>query len=163
MKFQVNHNQFQIMKRRLFRIVVALAATLSSQRALAQSAAIAWHAFGSGGGASTGGVYSVRSTVAQSTGAGSAASGPYSAVSGFGALYVLQSTNAPRLTISRTTTNTVMISWPSPSTGWTLRQTTDVKTGSWVSPAESVSDDGAVKFIVVSPPTGNRYYRLVKP
>jgi hypothetical protein len=35
-------------------------------------------------------------------------------------------TAVPLLTISRTNTNTVVVSWPSPSTGWDLQQNGDL-------------------------------------
>jgi hypothetical protein len=67
------------------------------------------------------------------------------------------------LTITRTTTNTVLVSWPSPSTGWNLQQNTNVNTTNWVTPPESVTDDGTAKSILVNPPAGNRFYRLRNP
>lgn len=155
--------QIQIMKTLFLLAASALSLSIVAHRATAQYATLGSASVGSGGGTSAGGVYSARSSVGQTAASQAASGGPYSTISGFGALYLLQSTNAPWLEIRRTATNTVLISWPSPSTGWALRQTTNVKTGTWVAPAEPVGDDGAVKFIVVNPPTGSRYYRLVKP
>ena len=71
--------------------------------------------------------------------------------------YVL--TNAPALAVSLTKTNTAMVSWPSPSTGWTLQQNTDLTTGNWVaSPAPT--DNGTIKYLIVNPPAGNLFFRL---
>jgi hypothetical protein len=50
-----------------------------------------------------------------------------------------------------------------PSTGWSLQQNTDLATTNWVTPAETINNDGTNKFIIVKPPTGNRYYRLKNP
>ncbi len=69
----------------------------------------------------------------------------------------------PTLTISTSGTNTVVISWPTPSTGFNLQVNTNLATTNWVTPAETVSDDGTNKSIIVNPPTGNRFYRLFKP
>ncbi len=68
----------------------------------------------------------------------------------------------PRLTAWGTSTNTVVVSWPSPSTGFTLQQNTNISTTDWVGIPQTVTDDGTNKFIIVNPPTGKRFYRLVK-
>lgn len=67
------------------------------------------------------------------------------------------------LSISLTTSNTAVVYWPSPSTGWNLQQNNDLGTTNWVAPAETTNNDGTNKFITVNPPTGNRFYRLIKP
>ena len=74
--------------------------------------------------------------------------------------YVL--TNAPALAVSLTA-NTAMVSWPSPSTGWTLQQNTDLTTTNWSTPPEAVTDNGTIKYIIVNPPMGNLFYRLLQP
>lgn len=89
--------------------------------------------------------------------------GNFSLTGGFWALSVIQTAGSPLLTIVATPTNTVMVSWPSPSTGFRLQQTIDLNTGPWTTPSEPINDDGTVKFVVVNPPLGNRFYRLVKP
>ena len=68
------------------------------------------------------------------------------------------------LTITRTTPNTMAITWPSPSTGFTLQQNTNsVSSLNWSNVVTVPTDDGAAKTIIVNPPTGNRFYRLFKP
>jgi hypothetical protein len=69
----------------------------------------------------------------------------------------------PSLNISKTTTNAALISWPAPWNGWALQQITNLHTTNWESPQEPVNDDGAMKSIVVNPPAGSRFYRLIKP
>jgi beta-propeller repeat-containing protein len=70
----------------------------------------------------------------------------------------------PSLNVARTTTNTVALSWPSPSTGFTLQQTTNgLATVNWSNVVATPSDDGTTKTVIVDPPTGNRFYRLVHP
>jgi hypothetical protein len=78
----------------------------------------------------------------------------------WGIIATVQTVNAPQLSIQLTATNTVIISWPSPSPGFNLQQNINLATGTWVAPSESVGNNGTIKFIVVSPPTGNRVYRL---
>ena len=69
----------------------------------------------------------------------------------------------PALSISLTTTNTAVISWPYPSTGWNLQQNTDPATQNWVAPSEPVNNNGTDHFIIVGPSTGTRLYRLSSP
>jgi hypothetical protein len=80
-----------------------------------------------------------------------------------GAAYLF-SPVVPRLTIRRTTTNTVAVSWPSPSTGWTLQQNTNgVASVNWSNAPGTIQGDGTIKTLIVNPPEGNRFYRLFKP
>lgn len=75
--------------------------------------------------------------------------------------YVLSGT-APTLTVSLTPTNTVLVSWPSPSAGWNLQQNSTLTTTNWVPPPESVTDNGTNKFITANLPAGNRFFRLMQ-
>jgi len=79
---------------------------------------------------------------------------------GFWSLAGLPTTGAPLLTIRSTSTNTALVSWPSPSTGFTLQQDTDPQAAGWVPVLQTVSDDATNKFGIVRPPAGNRFYRL---
>jgi hypothetical protein len=69
----------------------------------------------------------------------------------------------PVLAVSRTATNSVVVSWPSAFTGWNPQQTTNLAGTNWNTPAETVQDDGTNKFIIVSPAAGNVFYRLKNP
>jgi hypothetical protein len=129
----------------------------------AQNFSLDWSTIDGGGGASTGGVYAVSATIGQPD-AGKMSGGNFTVDGGFWAIIAsVQSPGAPLLIISRTATNTVMVSWPSPSIGFNLKQNTDLRTTNWTTPSETVQDNGAIKFIIVNPPVGNRFYRLVKP
>ena len=71
---------------------------------------------------------------------------------------------APSLTIFRSPTNTVIVSWPSPSTGFGLQQNTNsVSSINWSNVTTGILDDGTNKSLLVNPPTGSRFYRLYKP
>jgi hypothetical protein len=129
----------------------------------AQSYSINWYKVAGGGGTSTGGVYAVSGTVGQPDAGGPMTGGNYSLTGGFWALYAVQTPGAPFLTIFRTATNTAVVQWPSPSTGWNLQQNTNLGTTNWVAPLETVNDDGTNRFIIVNPPAGNRFYRLFHP
>jgi hypothetical protein len=126
----------------------------------AQNYSINWFKVSGGGGASAGGSYQVSGTIGQHDAGGPMTGGPYSLTGGFWALYAVQILGAPKLTITLTTTNTAMVSWPSPSTGFNLQQNNDLTTVNWVTPAEPVTDNGTIKYIIVNPPVGNRFYRL---
>ena len=128
-----------------------------------QQYSIDWYKVSGGGGTSTGGVYSVSGTVGQPDAGGPMTGGNFSLTGGFWALYALQGTNAPLLSIKLTTTNTAMVYWLSPSTGYNLQVNTDLATANWVPPGESVTDNDTIKYIIISPPSGRRFYRLKSP
>jgi hypothetical protein len=149
----------------LFKILPAIAALLLPAAASAQSYSIDWYKISGGGGMnSTGGVYSVSGTIGQHDAGGPMTGGNYSVTVGFWALYAVQTPGAPLLSIVRTTTNTVAVFWPSPSTGWTLQQNTNgIATVNWSNALGTIQDDGTTKTLIVNPPTGNRFYRLKSP
>ena len=137
---------------------------LCASSSSAQSYSIDWFTIDGGGGTSTGGVYSVTGTIGQPDAGSPMTGGNFSVTGGFWSLLsVVQSPGAPLLSIRLTSTNTALVSWPSPSTGFTLRQNTNVNTTNWVGASETVNDNGTTKFIIVNPPTGQRFYRLFNP
>jgi hypothetical protein len=135
-----------------------------TKSALAQNYSIDWYTIDGGGGTSTGGVYSVTGTIGQPDAGALMTGGNYTLQGGFWAIQAVQTPGAPLLSISRTTTNTVVVSWPSPSTGWTLQQNTNsISSVNWSNAPGTIQDNGTTKTLIVNPPTGNRYYRLFKP
>jgi uncharacterized delta-60 repeat protein len=68
----------------------------------------------------------------------------------------------PSLNIARSNAF-VIVSWPSPSTGFELQQNTNLNPVNWTTPSETVTDNGTTRSITVSPALGNRFYRLFKP
>jgi hypothetical protein len=128
----------------------------------AQDYSIDWHKVAGGGGTSTGSVYSVNGTIGQADAGGPMSGGNYSLIGGFWSLSAHQTPGAPLLSI-KVTNNVAMVYWPSPSTSYNLQVNTNLATTNWTSPAESVIDNGTIKYILVNPPTGNRYYRLKNP
>ena len=67
------------------------------------------------------------------------------------------------LAIAYTTTNTVAVYWPSPSTGFILHQNTNLTTTNWTPVGTTPSNDGTTKTVIVNPPIGNTFYRLISP
>ncbi len=65
---------------------------------------------------------------------------------------------APPLTLARSG-NSLRISWPYPSTGWTLQQNPDLGATNWV-PSSGISNDGTNSFMTVASPSGNLFFRL---
>jgi hypothetical protein len=134
-------------------------------RADAQTYSIDWFTVDGGGGTSTGGVFTVTGTIGQPDAGPTMTGGSFSLDGGFWSLIAaVQTPGAPTLTITRTTTNTVAVSWPSPSTGWALQQNTNsINSVNWSNvPPATIQDNGTTKSLVVNPPTGNRFYRLFK-
>jgi hypothetical protein len=130
----------------------------------AQPYSIVWSRITGGGGSSTGGLYQVSGTVGQHD-AGVMSGGNYFLAGGFWSLLsVGQTPGAPLLSITFTSTNTAMVSWPSPSTGFNLQQNTNsIGTANWSTVVSGIQDNGTIKYLIVTPPTGNRFYRLTKP
>ena len=130
----------------------------------AQNYAIGWSTIDGGGGTSTNGQFSLTGTIGQPDAGGPMTNGQFSVTGGFWAIQAVQTPGAPVLRIARTATNTVAVSWPSPSTGWTLQQNTNsVNSVNWSNVISGILDDGVTKTLVVQPPTGNRFYRLKNP
>src|SRR5882672_10852243 len=79
---------------------VALALAITALRTEAQSFSIDWFTIDGGGGASTGGVYSVSGTIGQPDAGGPLSGGQYSLIGGFWALPItVQTIGMPTLTI----------------------------------------------------------------
>src|SRR5262245_14951227 len=91
----------------------------------AQTFSIDWFRIAGGGGTSTGGVFTVSGTIGQPTaspGTPGLAGGNFTLTDGLWSLFALQTPGAPLLTITLTSTNTALVSWPSLSTGFVLQQ-----------------------------------------
>ena len=145
------------------RFLVIVVASLCV-RASAQTYSADWHKVAGGGGTSTGGLYTVRGTAGQHDAGGPMTAGPYSITGGFWALSAVQTPGAPLLRIFLSNTNTAIVSWPAPSTGWLLQQNTSLSLpASWSNATNPVTQAGGQNQIVVGPLTGNRFYRLVHP
>jgi uncharacterized delta-60 repeat protein len=81
----------------------------------------------------------------------------------FGVVRLLPDASPVSLKISLTNPNFARISWPYPSIGWNLQQNSNLQTANWVTPPETISNDGTNNFIIVNPPSGNLFFRLAQP
>ena len=156
------------MKPQMKQVVLALGLLISALGlpAKAQTYSIDWFTIDGGGGTSTGGVYSVSGTIGQpDANATPMTGGNYSLTGGFWSLLsVVQTTGAPLLSVTRTTINTVLVSWVSPSTGFDLQvNANSVASVNWSNAPGPIQDNGTIKYLIINPPTGNRFYRLFKP
>ena len=160
----MNARRWKMEDGRWLKFVLLISAFSFQLSAFSQTYSIDWFTIDGGGGTSTGGVYSVSGTIGQPD-AGRMSGGYYSVDGGFwGIIAAVQTPGAPTLYVQRTTTNTVAVFWPSPSTGFQLQQNTNsVASVNWSNVLTAPFDDGSFKTVIVNPPTGNRFYRLVKP
>jgi len=128
----------------------------------AQQYSIDWYKIAGGGGTSTSATYQVSGTIGQPEAGGAMSGGGYSVTGGFWSLIsVVQTAGAPALTITHSGNN-VTVSWPYPSTGWTLQQNSNLTTASW-SPSGGISNDGTNNFITITGASGNLFFKLSHP
>ncbi len=151
------------MKPHFIKSLVAVVSAAGLGVAIAQDYSLDWSTIDGGGGTSTGGVYSVSGTVGQPD-AGQMNGGNFTLTGGFWSLIAaVQTEGAPLLTVTRTETNSVIVSWPDPSTGFELQENPDLDPAHWVKVASPPAVVGGQKQVVVPVPVGNRFYRLFKP
>lgn len=150
-------------KTKLFGTIIgAIALVAAVSATCAQSYSIDWFTI-DGGGTSTGGVYSVTGTIGQHDAGMTMTNGAYSLTGGFWSLLeAVQTPGAPLLKITLTTTNTAVVSWPSPSSGFTLQQATDLTLSNWANAAPP-SDNGSTKYLILNLPSGQLFFRLARP
>jgi hypothetical protein len=149
----------------LFVMVLVLAFGLTLPlTGFSQAFSINWYKVAGGGGVSTGGVYSVSGTIGQHDASSALLGGTETVTGGFWSLIAVNTPGAPRLSISLTPTNTAVVSWPAPSTGWTLQQNGNLSfPAGWTTVTNPVSTVGGRKQVIISPPAGNRFFRLRTP
>jgi hypothetical protein len=145
------------------RIFLGVLAGSATHAALGQQYSIDWYKIAGGGGTSSNGQYMVSGTIGQHDTGAPMTGGGFSLTGGYWALTAVQTSGTPLLTILATPTNTVVVSWQSPSTGFGLQQNAGLNTTNWVTPSETVNDNGVTRFIIVTPPASNRFYRLQHP
>jgi hypothetical protein len=142
--------------------LVLLFSLLIPSVGLTQQYSVDWFTIDGGGGTSTGGVFSVSGTIGQPD-AGRMSGGNYTLNGGFwGIIAVVQTPGAPLLSITRLGAS-VIVSWPSPSAGYSLQQNTNLNTTNWTSFSGTVGDNGTTRSVTNSPTAGNKCFRLFHP
>ena len=66
----------------------------------------------------------------------------------------------PGLTIHRTGTNAVVLSWAAPAPGWVLQESSSLPRGPWVTIIPTVTQVGGRFQAVLPKATGSKFYRL---
>jgi len=82
---------------------------------------------------------------------------------GFGVPEVIQFTFRAILSVRLTETNTVLIAWPAPSTGFELQQNVGLGSDNWMAVETAPATVGSERQVIVPSPEGTRFYRLRKP
>jgi hypothetical protein len=151
------------MKRFAVRIFSCLLLVMGAASSEAQNYSIDWFKVAGGGGTSTGGVFAVSGTIGQPD-AGQMSGGNYTLTGGFWSIIAaVQTPGAPLLRVFLTGTNTVGVAWPAPSTGFSLQQNGVLGTTNWAAVTNTPVVVGGENQVIISPPTGNKYYRLKSP
>jgi len=131
----------------------------------AQSYTIDWSTIDGGGGTSTNGQYSLTGTIGQPD-AGTMSGGGFTLHGGFwGVVAAVQTEGAPWLTVTRTVTNTMAVTWPLPDTGWKLHWTANLAgTNSvWTEIPPPYPTSGMNSLFNEPAPSGRKFFRLHKP
>lgn len=148
------------------RILVLVPAALAAGAVLlAQSLVSDWHTIAAGGGTSTNGTLSITGTIGQPA-AATLSGGNFTLVGGFwGVVAALQTPGAPTLSVGRGDTNSVVVSWPAPASGWRLVATTNLAGGPilWTELPPPYPSDGTNVWYSEPYPAGNKFYKLTKP
>jgi hypothetical protein len=151
----------QLLAAALFLSLIAFAALPAS----AQSYSIDWFTVDGGGGTSSGGTFSVTGTIGQPD-AGHMSGGSYTIDGGFwGIIAVIQNTPpSPQLRIVRVDANNVLIAWPTSAVGFNLQQNNVIdNAGTWSAVPIVPTVVGSEYQVTITPPVGNKFYRLKNP
>lgn len=146
--------------------LLALAGSLLVPSAQAQTYTIDWYSIDGGGGTSSGGNFTLTGTIGQPD-AGTAAGGNYTLTGGFmSVVTVIQTPGGPLLKVTRQG-NSVIISWPDPSTDFVLQETDALATPSvntsWGNNLGAITISGGEKRVTIAAPVNYKYFRLHKP
>ena len=130
----------------------------------AQQYTIGWYKIAGGGGASSGGVYSVNGTIGQPD-AGAMSGNGYTLEGGFwSVLATVQGSGPPPLTIQPTATNTIVISWPANAGDWVLQESATGAAGTWSNVSTPpVLVDGTMQVILPASESANQFRLVAAP
>ena len=130
--------------------------------ASAQSYSVDWSKVSGGGGAITGGVYTVSGTIGQHDAGEPMTGGNYTVTGGFWSLIsVIQTPGAPQLRISRAGP-AVTLYWQN-VTGWNLQQNSSVTVPTGWSPSTGVTNSNGTNYLTLTSPTGRLFFHLSNP
>ena len=143
--------------------IILLLSLLIPAAGFSQQYAIDWHKIAGGGGTSTGAVYSVSGTIGQAD-AGRMSGGNFSLEGGFwGIVAAIQTPGSPLLRIALTGSNTILVAWPAPATGFVLQQSSGLGNPNWQDATNVPIVAGGERQVVVPASGGSRFFRLRYP
>jgi hypothetical protein len=145
------------------RTILAVALLAIPASVHAQSYSIDWYKIASGGGSSTGGVYSVSGTIGQPDAGAAMSGGQYSVTGGFWSLIaVVQTAGLPNLSIAHSG-NSVIVSWPNTASCTLQTNNNLVSASAWNAYGGTVNTSNGTNSITISPPVGDLFFRLSNP
>jgi hypothetical protein len=151
------------MKALSFLLLTALALALSASSVSAQSYSIDWYKIAGGGGTSSNGQFTVSGTIGQHDAVGPMVGGNFSLTGGFWSLLsVVQTVGSPTIRIFLTSSNTAVVAWPVSATGFNLQQNSILSSSGWTTPGSPIVV-GSENQVIIAPPVGRQFYRLVHP
>jgi len=141
-------------------LLILLAFSLFSIAAPAQSYDISWFTIDGGGNVSTGATYSVTGTIGQAD-AGTLTGGSYSIIGGFWGFAGNSSAPliVPILDIRLSLPN-VILSWPAPSTGFVLEQSSTLSSPVWTVVGATVVVVGDRNTVTLPASATTRFFHL---
>ena len=142
---------------KLYTLIALAVLSLAAATTRAQNFNIDWFTIDGGGGPGTGGGYTLNGTIGQPDAGSPMSGGAFSISGGFWPGVV--SEPFPRLAIRRAGTD-VVLSWPNPSTGYQLEQTS--ATG-WLDVVQPPTVSGGDKEVTLPINAAHRFFRLRKP
>lgn len=150
----------------LFWFVGTAAALVASTGSALGQSTINWFTLDAAGGVQSSANVNLNFTAGQpDAGPVVTTSARYTITGGFWALENMgPASGRPSLIIELSGAN-VVLSWPSPSTGFVLQQTDslDLLPISWANAGGSVSDDGVTRRVTIPHNVAHRFYRLRQP
>jgi len=151
------------MKAFSFSVLAGLVLAVSAGSASAQNYSIDWYKIAGGGGTSSNGQFTLSGTIGQHDSGGPMVGGSFSLTGGFWSLLsVVQSVGSPTIRIFLTTSNTAVVAWPTNASGFTLQQNSVLGTSGWTTSGSPIVV-GSENQVVIAPPAGRQFYRLVHP
>ena len=122
-----------------------------------------WNTVDSGGGPSDGETFSCNGTIGQPDASAPVSGGGFTLTGGFWAFQA--DSGLPRLTIGWASANTLILSWPNPSTGFQLQETSALGSGvaGWANVTAASTVVGPNKQVTLPIGPGSRGFRLCRP
>jgi hypothetical protein len=159
-------NGFSCLIRSLVLAGVGLICWAAATPLQAASFSIDWYRISAGGGVSSNQEFNVAGSIGQHEAAGAAAmnGGSFALTGGFWSVVAaVQTPGAPRLTVSLSQSNAIVLTWPSGVAGFILQESVDLAPGGWTAVTNAVTTVNSVSQVGISFSNGYQFYRLVQP